>query len=97
MDAEEAEEVNAGATKYTKFPQKLTALLNAIYKSRCSGANCGGHVTTTTHLKEAHGYHIDVGHIMDMYQNGKGGLARIAISHDIAFVEAIKIAKAPKV
>jgi hypothetical protein len=31
---------------------------------------------------------------MDAYQNGKGGLTRIAISHDIVFVQAIKIAKA---
>jgi hypothetical protein len=33
----------------------------------------------------------------DIDQNGKGGLARITISHYVAFLQAIKKAKAPKV
>jgi hypothetical protein len=33
---------------------------------------------------------------MGVYQNGKGGFIRIAISHDIAFIQAIKVAKASK-
>jgi hypothetical protein len=33
---------------------------------------------------------------MDVYKNGKGEFARIAISHDIAFIQVVKIAKASK-
>jgi hypothetical protein len=75
----------------------LTKPLNAIYKNRCggihpaTGKSCGGFITNTSHLRDVHGYTIQIKRILDLYNSGWTGPVRLIVSKTIQFIEKIRI------
>jgi hypothetical protein len=83
---------STGITKYKKFPAKLTEMLFRLYTSKCNRSGCAGHITNTTHLREAHQFDINVRTILEQFKDKKTrGAARLAVTQCIEFVNQIRI------